>query len=49
MIDFPHKTKMFSPEEKRVLLARLNGDDAEPKGDKNQVFLALLDWKIWVA
>ena len=49
MIPFPENSKMFTPEEKRVLLARLDSDGAKVKHDKLQIFSALKDWKIWVA
>ena len=40
---------MFTPEEKQVLLARLDSDGAKVAHDKLQIVSALKDWKIWVA
>lgn len=51
MVDFPEKTKMFTPEEKAVLLERLRQDGGEVVHDRisKHVFEALLDWKVWLA
>lgn len=50
MIDFPEKTKLFTPAEKTMLIARLRDDGDETVGDrKKEIFLSLKDWKIWVA
>lgn len=49
MIPFPEKTKMFTPDEKRVLIARLDADGVKVVHDRLHVFHALKDWKIWAA
>ena len=50
MIEFPEKTKIFTTEEKTVLIARLHNDDGEPIDDrKKEILKSLRDWKIWVA
>jgi len=40
---------MFTPEEKRVLLARIELDGATVKNERLNLVEALMDWKIWVA
>jgi len=53
--DFPEQTKMFTPEEKAVLLGRLRQDaiGLEVVHDRRSVVKyvleALSDWKIWLA
>ncbi|KAI9692756.1 MAG: hypothetical protein M1820_009399 [Bogoriella megaspora] len=49
IVDFPSETNIFSTEEKRVLLARLYQDAAEPYEDKQKTWWSLLDWKILAA
>lgn len=49
MVPFPEKSKMFTSEEKRVLLARLDADGAKVVHDKLRIFSAWKDWKIWAA
>ncbi|KAL9094594.1 MAG: hypothetical protein Q9165_003153 [Trypethelium subeluteriae] len=50
IIEFPEKTKIFTTEEKSVLLARLRQDGGEsPKDQKKEIYLCLRDWKIWAA
>ncbi|KAF2234393.1 MFS general substrate transporter [Viridothelium virens] len=50
LVEFPEKTKIFTTEEKGVLLARLRQDGGEsPRDRKKEIFLCLRDWKIWAA
>ena len=49
MIQFPEKSTRFTPEEKKVLLARLDGDGAKVAHDKLHIIESLQDWKIWTA
>ena len=49
VVPFPEETTMFSPEEKRVLLARLEADGANFKHDKLDLWTYIRDWKIWLA
>lgn len=46
---FPQDSKFLKPNEKKVLLARLEADGANVAHDKLNVLEALRDWKIWVA
>ena len=49
IVPFPEKATMFTPEEKRVLLARIELDGATVKNERLNLVEALMDWKIWVA
>ena len=49
IVPFPEKSTMFSPEEKRILLARLEADGANVKHDKLNLWTHMKDWKIWLA
>ncbi|KAL9106196.1 MAG: hypothetical protein Q9227_008729 [Pyrenula ochraceoflavens] len=46
---FPEDSKIFTPEEKTVLLARLKADGANVKHDNLRLIDQLADWKIWVS
>ena len=48
IIDFPEQTKLFSGEEKEVLLERLRNDgDFAAVDRKSEIIVCLKDWKIW--
>jgi MFS family permease len=49
IVPFPADSKFLTPEEKKVLLARLAADGANVANDKLHLWDALSDWKIWVA
>jgi MFS family permease len=51
MIKMPEQTKMFTPEEKDVLLRRLKADREEVAHEHvgKRVLEALFDWKVWLA
>lgn len=49
IVPFPEDCNFLSPEEKRILLARLEADGANVANDKVDFWNTVSDWKIWVA
>ena len=49
IVPCPEDSKFLKPEEKEVLLARLEADEASVKEDGIDITEAMRDWKIWVA
>jgi hypothetical protein len=49
IVPFPEQSKFLVPEEKQLLLAKLEADSASVTNEKLDLIDALKDWKIWVA
>jgi hypothetical protein len=49
IVPFPEQSKFLAPEEKLLLLAKIEEDGASVANEKLDLINALKDWKIWVA